>query len=247
MRLSVIIPSYNGEQEIADTLHAVRDYLSKQSYDWEVLIVNDGSRDRTAEVVSGLASQIPQLKLIDNEVNHGKGWVVRRGMLAAHGDYRIFMDDDSSTTIDQIANFWPYFSQGYGVVIGSIEVKGAKVSERAQWYRRALGHFSKYVIRILGGLWEIKDSQRGFKMFTAKAAQDIFSRAKIDRFGFDIEVLSLAKRFGYKIKELPVIWNNPSGSSVNLKSYVATFMDLLRVRWNLLTNKYNRTQRAGPI
>lgn len=238
MHLSVIIPSYNGEDEVGKTLEAVNGYLSKQPYDWEILVSVDGSKDKTAKVVEGLKPQMPKLKLLDEEINHGKGWAVRRGMLEAQGDYRIFMDDDNSTTIDQIENFWPHIKNGYDVVIGSIEVSGAKINEHAQWYRRWLGHLSKYVIRIVAGLWDIKDSQRGFKLFSAKAAKDIFSRAKIDRFGFDIEVLALAKKLGYKIKELPVIWNNPSGSSVKLKSYVAVFVELLKIRWWLWSGHY---------
>jgi dolichyl-phosphate beta-glucosyltransferase len=239
MHLSVVIPSYNGEKEIKDTLFAVRDYLAKQSYSWEILVVNDGSKDKLREVVLGLANEVPNLKFLDNAVNNGKGYVVRQGMLQANGDFRLFMDDDNSTTVDQLENFWPYTQQGYDVVIGSIEVAGATIKENAQWYRRTLGHFSKYVIRTLGGLWEIKDSQRGFKLFSAKAVNDIFPRTRINRFGFDIEVLNLAKRLGYKTKEVPVVWNNAGGSSVNLKSYVAVFMDLLNVRWNLLIGKYN--------
>ena len=242
MHLSVIIPSYNGEKDLPGTLEAVRGYLSRQSYDWEVLVVSDGSKDKTSETVARMQPAMPNLKLLDNKTNHGKGWVVRQGMLAASGDYRIFMDDDNSTTLDQIESFWPYTKQGYDVVIGSIEAAGAKINENAQWYRRWLGHMSKYIIRVVAGLWEIKDTQRGFKLFSAKAAKDIFSRTKIDRFGFDIEVLALAQKMGYKIKELPVIWNNPGASSVSLKSYVAVFMELMKIRLNLWRNKYSINQ-----
>ena len=159
-------------------------------------------------------------------------------MLEAKGDYRLFTDADNSTAIEQIEKFWPFIKEDYAVVIGSIEIKGAKITEHAQWYRRVLGHWSKYLIRFVAGLWSIRDTQRGFKLFTAKAAQDIFSKAKIDRFGFDIEILALAKKLGYKIKEIPVEWNNPGESKVSLKSYIATFKDLLVVRKNLWTRKY---------
>ncbi len=239
MHLSVIIPSYNGENEIKGTVFAVRDYLSNQNYDWEIIVVSDGSKDKTAEVVESFKSDIPNLRFINNKINHGKGYSVRQGILASTGDLRLFMDDDNSTTIDQIENFMPYIKEGYDVVIGSIEAKGAKINEHAQWYRRFLGHISKLIIRVIAGLWEIKDSQRGFKLFSAKAANDIFSKAKINRFGFDIEVLVLAKKLGYKIKEVPVVWNNPSGSSVNLKSYFQVFGELLRIKWYSWTGKYN--------
>jgi dolichyl-phosphate beta-glucosyltransferase len=159
-------------------------------------------------------------------------------MLQARGDFRLFTDADNSTSIEQIEKFWPYFENGYHVVIGSIEVAGAKIFEHAQWYRRILGKYSKYLIRFVAGLWKIHDTQRGFKCFTAKAAEDIFSRAKIDRFGFDIEVLALARKMGYKIKEVPVIWNNPGGGTVHLRSYIETLKDLFRIRFYLWTNAY---------
>jgi len=237
MYLSIIIPAYKEEKRIGQTLSLIGSYLSKQDYEYEIVVVNDGSPDKTAEVVRSHQNTVKHLKLIDNNKNHGKGWVVRRGMMTAEGDFRLFTDADNSTSIEQVEQFFPYM-QEYDIVIGSIEVAGAKVNEHAQWYRRALGHFSKYIIRIIAGLWSIHDTQRGFKLFKAKAAQDIFSRAKIDRFGFDIETLALAKKLGYKVKELPVVWNNPSGSTVNLKSYIEVFKDLLRVRFNLWSGKY---------
>ncbi len=240
MHLSVIIPAYNEAKKIGATLDLVYDYLSKQGYDYEILVVNDGSKDDTAGVVREYLHKYSNLRFIDNKENHGKGWVVRQGMLDAKGDYRLFTDADNSTSIEQIQSFWPFTQQGYDVVIGSIEVLGARINENAQWYRRFLGHLSKYIIRIIAGMWDIHDSQRGFKLFSAPAAQTIFSKTKINRFGFDIEVLALAKKFKFKIKELPVIWNNPGASSVNLKSYIQVFIDLLKIRINLWSGAYNQ-------
>src|SRR5581483_2036631 len=137
-KLSVIIPAYNEERRIPQTLLAVSDYLKKQPYEYEILVVNDGSKDKTAEVVKSLAPQVPNLVLVDNKQNHGKGFVVKTGMLKAGGDVRLFMDADNSTTIDEIEPMLPYLDKGYDVVIGSIEADGAKVNEHAQWYRRAL-------------------------------------------------------------------------------------------------------------
>ena len=236
MHLSVIIPTYNEAKTITNTLIAIRDYLSKQSYDWEVLVVTDGSKDNTSEVVNKFISENKGVRLIENKKNHGKGYVVKQGILEAKGDFRLFTDADNSTTIDHLEKFWPYFNQGYDVVIGSIEIKGAKIFEHAQWYRRCLGRVSKYLIRFMTGLWDVHDTQRGFKLFNVKSAKDIFSRVKINRFGFDFEALALAKKLGYKIKEVPVVWNNPAQTSVGLKSYVATFKELIKVRWYLWTN-----------
>ncbi len=236
--LSVIIPAYNEESQIKVTLEAVYNYLSRQNYSWEAIVVSDGSADKTVEMVSEFISNKPEFSLIANTLNHGKGFVVRQGMLQAQGDFRLFTDADNSTSVEQVEKFWPCFDEGYNIVIGSIEVPGAVINERAQWYRRFLGRYSKYLIRIVAGLWRIHDTQRGFKCFNAKSARDIFSRTKIDRFGFDIEVLALAEKMGYKIKEMPVIWNNPGESHVHLKDYFATLKDLFKIRWWLWTNKY---------
>jgi dolichyl-phosphate beta-glucosyltransferase len=237
-KLSVIIPAYNEEHRIEKTLLAISEFLKKQTFEYEILVVLDGPKDSTAAVVGALVPKIPGLRLLDNKQNHGKGWVVRQGMLQATGDYRLFTDADNSTSIEQINNFWPFTEQGYDIVIGSIELPGAKINEHAQWYRRALGHWSKYLIRTVAGLWNVHDTQRGFKLFSAKAAEDIFSRAKIDRFAFDIEILVLGKYLGYKIKEVPVVWDNADGSTVSLQSYFEVFKDLFRIRMNLWSGKY---------
>ena len=238
MKLSVIVPAYNEAERIEKSLLDISEFLKKQAFEYEVLVVVDGAKDNTAEVVKKLETVVPNLRLINNQVNHGKGWVVRQGMLEAKGEWRLFTDADNSTSIEQINTFWPFTTAGYDIVIGSIEVAGAQINENAQWYRRALGHWSKYLIRVVAGLWDIHDTQRGFKLFSAKAAEDIFSLAKIDRFAFDIEILALAKHLGYKIKEVPVIWNNAGGSTVSLSSYVEVFKDLIKIRLNLWSGKY---------
>jgi len=237
-KLSVIIPAYNEEHRIGKTLEAVSEFLRKQTYASEILVVNDGSKDKTAQVVTDYAQRLPNLVLVDNHENHGKGWVTKQGMLKATGDARLFMDADNSTTIEQVNPMLPLLNQGYDVVIGSIEIQGAKINEHAQWYRRALGHWSKYLIRIVAGLWNIHDTQRGFKLFSGASAQRIFSQVTVDRFGFDIEILAVAQKFGYKIKEMPVVWNNAGESKVSLKSYISVLLDLFKIRLYLWTGKY---------
>lgn len=238
MYLSVVIPTYNEGEKVVNYLNSIKDYLSSKSYDWEVIIVNDGSTNNTAELASGFIEKNPGFRLIDNKKNHGKGYSVRQGMLEAKGGYRLFADADGSTSIDHLERFWPYIEQGFDIVIGSIEIEGAKIFEHAQWYRRWLGRVSKYLIRFMAGLWEIRDTQRGFKLFTAKATEDIFPKIKIERFGFDFEVLALAAKIGYKVKEVPVVWNNPKGSTVGLKNYFATLKELIKVRFNLWMGRY---------
>jgi len=236
--LSIIIPAYNEEERISATLLDINKYLIQQNYRYEIIVVSDGSTDKTADVVRELQKKVENLRVIDNKKNCGKGCVVKQGMLEAKGEYRLFIDADNSTTIDHLDKFWPFIKDEYDIVIGSIEIKGAKIHEEAAFYRRWLGKISKYIIRIVAGLWEIHDSQRGFKLFSAKAAEAIFSKQTIMRWGFDIEILVLAKKMGFKIKEVPVVWKNPGESKVTLKSYIKTFKELLQIKWNLITNKY---------
>lgn len=238
MRLSVIIPAYNEAKRITETLISIRDYLSKQSYDWEVLVVSDGSRDNTVEIVNKFASENQSFKVIDNKENHGKGYVVRQGMLEAKGDYRLFTDADNSTSIDHLEKFWPHFEKSYDVVIASIAIKGATFAHSEKFYKRWFGRFGNLWIQfwLLPGIW---DTRRGFKMFTKKAAEDIFSRVKESGFVFDDEALILARKLKYKIKEVPIHWVNDPESKVKLIDYPKTLIDVLKIRWNLLRGKYS--------
>lgn len=234
--LSIILPAYNEEKRISATVLEVNSYLAKQQYLSEIIVISDGSQDKTVEVVEAL--HLPRVRVIANAENHGKGYVVRQAMLAAQGEYRLFMDADNSTRIIELEKFWPYFQEGYDLVIGSIEVAGSTIEERAAWYRRALGRFAKIIIRLLL-IWEIHDTQRGFKCFTASSTEATFPQQTIERWGFDMEILLIAKKKGLRIKELPVHWINPAGSKVNLRSYLLTFRELLKIKWNSMRGKYH--------
>lgn len=236
--LSVVIPAYNEAKRLPATLEDINKFLSKKKYQYEILVVSDGSSDDTAAVVKNLEGKIKNLKLIDNRENLGKGAAVRQGMLAAAGKYRLFMDADNSVTIDQIENFLPWFEKSYDLVIGSIEIPGAEVHERAAWYRRLLGKASKSIIHLFLGI-KVRDTQRGFKCFADYVVEPVFCRQTIFRWGFDFEILYVADRLGFKIKEVPVKWNNPGESKVKLSGYVSTFRELLKVRRNAFTGRYN--------
>ena len=241
IHLSVIIPAYNEEKRLPKTLEEIDKYLSKQNYDYEILVVNDGSKDKTAEVVRCLTPGVKHLRLIDNKENYGKGYVVRQGMLEAKGEYRIFTDADNSTSIDQIEKMWPEFKQGYDIVIGSRDVKGAVLNPPQPWLRNViLGEGFKLIRKIIIGLWEIEDSQCGFKGFTDRAANEIFPRCKINRFAFDPEILVIAKKLGYKIKEIPVYWRNDLQSKVEFKSMIKMLIDLFKIRLNLIKGIYGQ-------
>jgi len=240
--LSVVIPAYNEEKRIANTIMEVGRYLNKQDYSFEILVINDGSKDETAKKAQGVQATVPQLRVIDNEKNKGKGGVVKQGMLEAKGQYRLFMDADNAITIDHIEKFWPHIlEEDFDLVIGSIELPGSVKKESytgfSNLYRNILGKLSKYLVRIMT-VWEIHDTQRAFKLFKAKAVESIFPRQTINRWGFDFEVLVIAKKLGYKIKELPVKWDNPPGR-VTFSAYFKTLLELFKVKWNSIKGKYN--------
>lgn len=242
MYLSVIIPAYNEERRLPKTLEEIDKYLSRQSYDYEILVVNDGSKDRTVEIAKNLAPKIKNLTVTGYEQNRGKGFAVRFGMLEAKGDYRLFTDADNSTSIDQIEKMWPEFEKGFDIVIGSRDVKGAVLNPPQPWIRQIiLGEGFKLYRKIIIDLWGIEDTQCGFKCFKKSAAENIFPKCKIDRFAFDPEILIIGKSSGEKIKEIPVYWKNDLESKVKLKSMFSMALDLLKIRWNLIIKKYGKT------
>lgn len=239
MRLSVIIPAYNEEKRIPKTLAEIDEYLKNQNYDSEIIVVNDGSKDKTAEAIRERVSMIKNLKLIDNRINQGKGAVVRQGLLSAQGEFRLFTDADNSTSIDQIEKMWPEFKKGYEIIIGSRDVKGAVLDPPQPFLRQViLGEGFKLFRKIIIGLWKIQDTQCGFKCFTKESAENIFPKCKIDRFAFDPEILIIAKKLGYKIKEIPVYWKNDPESKVKFKSMIKMAIDLFKIRWNLIKKIY---------
>jgi len=239
MHLSVIIPAYNEEKRITKTLEEIDKYLSKQAYDYEIMVVSDGSKDRTAEVVKSLTSRIKNLNLIDMKENRGKGYAVRQGLLSAKGDFRLFTDADNSTSIDQVEKMWPEAKNGYDVIIGSRDIKGAVLDPPQPWIRNIiLGEGFKLFRKIVIGLWKTEDTQCGFKFLTKKAAENILPKCKIDRFAFDPEILVVARKMGYKIKEIPVLWKNDLDSKVKIGSMVKMALDLFVIRKNLITCVY---------
>ncbi|MBI5079108.1 glycosyltransferase family 2 protein [Candidatus Wolfebacteria bacterium] len=235
--LSVIIPAYNEAKRLPLTLIDVDKHLSRADFSYEIIVVNDGSKDATSEIVKRFSHLIKNLRLIDNKENHGKGWVVRQGMLEAKGNVRIFTDADNSTSIDQFFKIPPYFKEGYDVVIGSRDIEGAQLVPHQPWYKRFAGNIGNLIIQValLPGIW---DTQCGFKAFTEEAAEKIFKIAKIDRWGFDVEALALAKELGYKIKEIPVVWVNDPFSRVSAFAYLQVLSEVLKIKWLLITKKY---------
>jgi len=240
--LSVIVPAYKEGKRMGRNLEECIKYFSDKDYEYEVIIVVDGSPDNTAEIARGFQDKLKNLRVIDNPKNHGKGYVVHQGLLEAKGDLRLFFDADGSTSITHLDAFLPEFKKGYDVVIGSRDIPGAFVQVHQAKYKEMMGDMGNWAIRIFLGLWKYPDTQCGFKMMTAEAAQAIASRMVVNRFGFDFELLVLAKKMGFKIKEMPVRWLNEEGSTVTLtgpNGYFQVLWDLFKTKIRLITGKYN--------
>ncbi|MDX1607626.1 MAG: glycosyltransferase family 2 protein [Candidatus Spechtbacterales bacterium] len=245
--LSVIFPAYNEAKRIPDTLLDVDKYLENQDYTYEILVVIDGATDNTYEVIEGHRQLVHNLRIINNEKNHGKGYVVRQGMLEAKGKWRLFMDSDGSTAIEHIEKMWP-LAKEHKVIIGTRDpkdAKGAKQEVRQSLLKYILGNMGNIMIQIMAvpGIW---DTQNGFKLFHEEAAEKIFSRARMNRFSFDIEALAIARKFGYKIGMIPVHWVNDPHSTVTFigpNGYVKVLLDLFKIRWNLMTGVYDKPRK----
>jgi len=177
--------------------------------------------------------------LIDEKINKGKGYGVKRGMLEAKGEFRLFTDADNSTSIKQVEKMWPEFERGADIVIGSRDVKGAVLDPPQPWLRQViLGEGFKLLRKIVAGLWGIEDTQCGFKCFKKEVVEKVFPKCKINRFAFDPEILVIARKMGYKIKEVPVCWKNDPESKVKPKWIVNMAIDLFKIRRNIIRNKY---------
>ncbi|MFA5967582.1 MAG: dolichyl-phosphate beta-glucosyltransferase [Patescibacteria group bacterium] len=230
--LSVVVPAYNEEKRVSETLTGLRKFLEQQAYIYEVLVVNDGSTDNTNKTVSDIARDWPELKLLSNSTNQGKGAVVRQGILSARGQYVLFSDADNSTPITQIEKLLPHIGR-YEVVFGSRYCPGAKILMPQAWYRVWLSRLSNRLIRVvlLPGIY---DTQCGFKLFQNQPAKEIFSRVTIDRFGFDFEALAIARYLKYSFKEVGIDWSNDSASKVRAgRDAWRTLGDLFKVKSNL--------------
>lgn len=240
--LSIIIPAYNEAKRIGGTLDAVLAWLGhKGGLTWELIVVDNNSNDGTGDVARQHSGQYPQIRVLREE-RQGKGYAVRTGMLAAEGQIRLFMDADHSTTIDHYDRFAPYLEQGYDIVIGSLAVKGSSVKHegREPIWRVILGKLGNKWIQFFA-VWGISDTQRGFKLFTARAADTIFPRMTIFGWGFDVEVLAIGRSQGFRIKELPVKeWNNDPESKVNFWAYPKVLLQTLKVFKNRVLGRYRR-------
>lgn len=242
MYLSVIIPAYNEEKRIGRTLEEVCAYVRAKPWESEIIVVSDGSSDRTAKIAGSFAGSSPSLRTVEYFPNRGKGYAVRQGMGEAQGDVRLFMDADNATPITEFDKLLPHLAAGYEVVIGSLGVAGAEFDRKKLFWRMVAGRLGNWLIQFVL-LWGIYDTQRGFKLFTKRAAETIFPLVKVNRWAFDIELLALARRHGFRIKEVPVAWHHMAESKVTPLSYLQVLMELFRIKARFLCRPPRRVER----
>lgn len=238
--LSVVIPAYNEAKRIADTLEYTITYLDKHIPSYEILVADDGSKDQTVQIVKKIMRNTNTLKLLQLGKNQGKGAAVKAGVLASTGKYVLFMDADNSTRIEQIEKMLSIMKEeDASVVIGSRYLRKDSVKIKQPWYRVMIGRVGNWLIRMLI-VDNVMDTQCGFKLFKHKAAFELFNRMKIKRFGFDMEILTMAQKvFEFKIIEVPVDWYDAAGSRVRpIKAAIRTFLELIWIKINLMSGRY---------
>jgi dolichyl-phosphate beta-glucosyltransferase len=239
---SIVIPAYNEGSRLGPTLEKVLGYIARQQYDAEVIVVNDGSRDNTADIVRGFAERNPVLRLVENPGNRGKGYSVRNGMLNARGRVVLFSDADLSSPIEEFPKLLAALENGADIAIGSRWLRAETQTQRQPLHRQIFGRIFNLLLRITLGL-QFKDTQCGFKAFKQPAAKAIFPLQKIERWGFDPEILFLARKLGFNVQEVPVAWGHSGETRIHpLKDGSRMFLEMLRIRWHDLMGKYE----SGP-
>lgn len=241
--LSIIIPAYNEETRLPGTLEEIFSFLNSKIFTFEVLVVENGSTDKTLQIATSLVEIYPELIVLHEDVP-GKGNAVRRGMLEARGKYRFLCDADLSMPISEIEKFLPDDKSIIDVAIGSREVKGAQRYDEP-WHRHLTGRIFNLFVNTIT-LPRIKDTQCGFKCFRGDVAEHIFKQQTLDGWAFDVEILAIARSCGYEIKEIPISWYYESDSKVNLWSdALKMFSNILIIRKNLVLGFYDDTQRGA--
>jgi glycosyltransferase involved in cell wall biosynthesis len=233
--LSVVVPAFNESARISRTINDIREELDRLGGDAELIVVDDGSVDETTSIVADVARSDPRVKLV-RAAHAGKGATVRRGMLEARGTWRFLADADLSMSISELQRFLDAAARGGDVIVGSREAPGARrIGEPGS--RHVIGRAFNWTVKLLV-LRGIDDTQCGFKLFSARAAELLFPLQQLDGFGFDVEILFLARRAGLVIREIPITWVYGRESKVNVLSGARAFLDLLAVRWHQLRGAY---------
>ena len=246
--LSIVVPAYNEEHRLRPTLDRLHAFLSQQPLRYEVIVVDDGSKDDTCGVVEHAMTEIPHLRLLRQTPNRGKGAAVRMGMLGARGQIRVMCDADCSMPPEQLPRLLaPIQDCRTEIAIGSRYAEGSKSDVKQPFYRIWWSRLANKVIQrsLVPG---VRDTQCGFKAFTAEAARDLFRRAKIDGWAFDLEILALARRRGFSIEEVGVEWTDDRRSRINpLKDMWKVIREALVIRRNLKSGVYNTARLPAVV
>jgi glycosyltransferase involved in cell wall biosynthesis len=248
-KYSIVIPAYNESARIPATLQSVVACIRAHGWSAEVIVVNDGSRDDTADVVRAFAAHAPEVRVVENPGNRGKGYSVRSGMLQALGEVVMFTDSDLSAPIEEAERLFAAIEQGADIAIGSRWLESGRQTHRQPLYRQFFGRCFNAVTRAVMGL-RFADTQCGFKAFTRAAAQTVFQLQTIERWGFDPEILFIALKRGYRVVEVPVSWHHDERSRISyLKDGLKMLEEVAIIRWNALTGHYGKQvehiHRAG--
>lgn len=238
MKYSLVIPAYNESSRIRPTLDEILRHIGEQQWDAEILVVDDGSRDDTAAIVHEYSRNHSEVKLVQNPGNRGKGFSVRNGMMHATGDICLFTDADLSSPIAEAQKLFDAIAGGADIAIGSRWLRAELQTERQPLYRQLFGRIFNLLLRVVLGL-HFKDTQCGFKAFRRDAAQRIFPLQRIERWGFDPEILYLARRMSLRAVEIPVTWAHSEGTRLHpFRDGLRMFGDVMQIRWNALTGVY---------
>ena len=237
--LSIVIPAYNEERRLPATIKRLTRYLADAVWEFsEIVVVDDGSRDATVQVVLNMEPEGATIRVLRNRENRGKGYAVRNGVQKAEGEWILVTDADLSTPIDEVEKLWTAArDSGAQVVIGSRALDRSLVGVHQPLLRESAGKLFNLAVRIVTGL-PFRDTQCGFKLLETRAAREIFQRQQIERFGFDVEALVIARQLDYSVIEVPVQWNDVAGTKVSAIGGMAAFLDPLRVRWHQLRGHY---------
>jgi len=247
--LSVIIPAYTERELLGRTLVEIDHHLRPKDFRYEILVIVDGSPNHTGELAKNYVNRVKNLLVIENEINQGKGCAVRQGLLQAKGAFRLFADADGSTPIAHADEFLQACQNGFDVVMASRDIEGAVIEIHQPRYRELMGDMGNLLIRATLGLWGHPDTQCGFKMLSRYAAREIAARMVVDRFGFDFELIILAHKLGFKVKQMPVRWRHETGSSVTFagpNGFIQILKDLVKTKYRLMTGEYNLPRQQRP-
>ncbi|HRR95992.1 MAG TPA: glycosyltransferase family 2 protein [Candidatus Ratteibacteria bacterium] len=232
MEISIIIPSYNEEKRIGKSLEKIWKYFKNKGFPFEIIVVDDGSTDKTVEIVEKFKEGKKEIRILKHDKNKGKGAAVRTGVINSKGNLILFTDADLSTPIEEFEKFYKYGKSGFDIVIGTRRIKNAEIKKKQPFLRRFFGTGFIYLVKIFfPSLSKITDFTCGFKLFNVEKNKKIFKLQKIDRWGFDVEILLIATILHLKILQVPVVWSDLRKSKVNLKKdIIRSFFDLIRIK-----------------